>query len=230
MLDPKAAGKFLASQNSRSLEKLELRGETIEDSAIEPLVNNGQFKNLRVLNLFEAANLSVELLQKVLSTSIGENLVHLGLCQTKTDNKCLEIISNSAHYKNVKCLDISYCNDITTDGIKYLANSANFANLEILSLGGLEVEDEGIIAIAKSEHIKKLKIFMIHSTKVTDVAIQEIAKSPNFRGLEILFLDSTSITDEGVRSIAQSEHLPNTLYHLSLQDCDVSEEAITEVC
>eukprot|EP01015_Nassula_variabilis_P002437 TRINITY_DN1138_c0_g1_i3.p1 TRINITY_DN1138_c0_g1~~TRINITY_DN1138_c0_g1_i3.p1 ORF type:complete len:1018 (+),score=227.65 TRINITY_DN1138_c0_g1_i3:67-3120(+) len=230
ILDPKAAGRFLTSQNSRSLEKLELRGETIEDPAIEPLAQNGKFKNLRVLNLFEAANLSVDLLQKVLSTDIGENLVHLGLCQTKTDDRCLEIISQSNHYKNLKCLDISYCNEITTQGIKHLANSQNFANLEILTLGGLEVEDEGIIAIAQSQHIKKLKIFMIHSTKITDAAVHEIAKSPNFRGLEILFLDSTSITDEGVKSIAQSEHLPNTLYHLSLQDCDVSEEAITEVC
>lgn len=31
ILDSGAAGSFLASKNSRSLEKLELKGETIED-------------------------------------------------------------------------------------------------------------------------------------------------------------------------------------------------------
>ena len=50
----------------------------------------------------------------------------------------------------MKCLDVSYCNDITTEGIKILAESPNFSNLEILTLGGLDIEDEGIIAIANS--------------------------------------------------------------------------------
>ena len=116
-----------------------------------------------------------------------------------TDDVLMALVDNIKLLRQIINLDLSYT-DVSSQGISYLAASANVFNLESLDISCTEVDDIGMIAVANSNYLTGLtKIVFQNCSRITKVSIKFLAGKT--QGLNFSWQD---VIETGVLNIPAS--------------------------
>lgn len=146
--------------------------------------------------------------------SPDNRLVSLNLDNTRLTNKTIRIVASKC--PKLKSISLRNCNQVTDEGVLYLANSCPMINKFILNHARFnqhEVND--LIAVSNQQNSfgRSKQKNIILSTRVTDVGITGLAHSC-YKLCELGLAGCTSLTDDAIKQIAVC--CPNlTLLNLS---------------
>lgn len=157
----------------------------------------------------------------------------LGLCGAGLENGGLNVLLRSPHLGKVEALDLSFngicdagvwlladcrnlpslttlaLNDngnITTAGVKRLAESVHFGGLKVLDLSANDLGDGGIAALARSRTLARLHTLRVRNNHIGDAGCEALAGSPLFARMIAhdprLDLRQNSINAAGLKALA----------------------------
>ena len=116
----------------------------------------------------------------------------LKLPPSTTDEQLAEKLKGRA---DLKSLDLSYCREITDEGLAHLKG---LTKLKELSLASTKITDAGLVHL---KGLTKLKELGLASTKITDAGLVHLK---GLSKLELLYLKETEITDAGVKDLKEA--------------------------
>ena len=118
-------------------------------------------------------------------------------------------------------LDLHNC-AITSESLKYLANSNFSKRIEILNLSQTNINDDGIKYLVLSENLRNLKEIVLKDCEfITEEGVEEIIKSENF---SMLFNPDKILTEfSDFISKQMINVLTNSAYLINIKNIDLSK-------
>lgn len=107
-----------------------------------------------------------------------------------TDNN-IKLLMESPFIRKLLCLEISGSNsnntleNITSDGIQYMANSSDLSQLNSLVLNYINLNDTGLFWIMNSQNLRNVESLSLHGNLLTDTAADIIIAAPIFEALSV---------------------------------------------
>jgi uncharacterized protein (TIGR02996 family) len=205
------------------LRSLKLRGDQLDDAALEPLAAHPTLDNLQLGGVSldadggargGAAIGTIPHLRRLYlsSSTIGDagvarlqpslRSLHLGHCESVSDAACPSI----ARMRDLRFLDLS-STQVTAAGLRMLAG---LSELEHLDLGFLDLGDADLAVLAAFGNLRSLSL--AYGRALSDAAIDTIEQ---LEQLQILDLANADISPAAIDRLAR---LPR-LGHLGLHDC-----------
>ena len=205
------------------LRSLKLRGDHLDDAALEPLAAHPTLDNLQLGGMSfgadggargAAALGAIPHLRRLYlsSSTIGDagvarlqpslRSLHLGHCESVSDAACPSI----ARMRGLRFLDLS-STQVTAAGLQRLAG---LSELEHLDLGFLDLGDADLAVLAAFGNLRSLSL--AYGRALSDAAIDTIEQLDQ---LQTLDLAAAEISPDAIDRLAR---LPR-LGHLGLHDC-----------
>ena len=208
---------------SLPLRSLELRGDHLDDAALEPLAAQPTLDNLQLGGVAlgadggargAAALGTIPHLRRLYlcSSTIGDagvarlqpslRSLHLGHCESISDAAC----SSIARMRGLRFLDLA-STQVTAAGLRMLAG---LSELEHLDLGFLDLGDQDLAALAAFGNLRSLSLAF--GRALSDAAIDTLEQ---LEQLQTLDLAAAEISPAAIDRLAR---LPR-LGHLGVHDC-----------
>lgn len=130
------------------------------------------------------------------------------------ENHGKELAGLLAHFeplKNITSLIVTH-NELGVEGIRLLAESTVFGQVEYLHLGSNNMGDEGVAILARAEVFSKVHTLNLECNKIAAEGARALAASPVFTQLTSLNLVDNRIGDEGAQALADSDNFANLEY------------------
>jgi uncharacterized protein (TIGR02996 family) len=137
----------------------------------------------------------------------------LNLSCNDLGNGGVHVLVRSAHLKHVGALDLGF-NGLDDDGVKALAAASGLPALRELALNDNgQVTSEGVRAVAESPFLGGLRSLDLSGNDVNDLGVRALAASRCLPALESVKLAGNHIGDAGVVALAASPLLARCLKH-----------------
>jgi uncharacterized protein (TIGR02996 family) len=118
----------------------------------------------------------------------------------------MERLASSKTLTRLRVLSIPVSSNNDTDevgdpGCAAIADSPNFAHLEVLELPRTEIGDAGATALAGSPHLANLRRLDLSYNEVEDAGALALAASPHLRSLKELLFEGTPASPDAIRAL-----------------------------
>jgi uncharacterized protein (TIGR02996 family) len=160
-----------ASEYLRDLETLDVSGNALAPTSFRVIMRGDAFQNLHSLVLH------------------GNRLRDQGLIDLVASSLLPRLM------KHTPILDLRR-NEIGAEGVRALAQSPHFANVEVLQLDHNALGDDGLRALADVWHNTSLQVLSLHDNHISDSGLYALAKSPLMATLRVLDLTGNFVTQE----------------------------------
>jgi uncharacterized protein (TIGR02996 family) len=179
---------------------------------IHKLILSALLAEVRELDLCgnELGNAGVELLVR---SQFLQNIDDLNLADNWLDDSGVQALSRSSTLPRLSVLALNNNEQITSEGIKALADSPFFAGLTTLDISRCDVNDSGVRAIVGSKAFSRLHTLRLAGNHIGDAGVTALAKSSllvrMLGRVPKLELSANSIGAEGAAALAASPALAN---------------------
>ena len=198
------------------LEQLGIPNAAISDPGLKKLANLKNLQeNLHLLQISNCLNITDEGVKSTIALKRLSNLYIQGCRFSGAGLKRLDLkvlwanrsaindegLRCIAGMKNLRSLDLSFCENITDAGLGKLAS---LLQLEELCLSGCkQITDLGLRNLAALKNLRKLEL--CGCEKITDQGLQSLASLVNLRELHLE--NCSGFTDQGLQSLASLVNL-----------------------
>jgi uncharacterized protein (TIGR02996 family) len=192
----------LAKRCFPHLTSLDLRGNALYDTGIEPLTDGALLQSLHTLDLSD------------------NNLGHTGA----------QMLAQSAHASSLTSLDV-HGNRIQAVGALALLESPRLDRLTSLNLSWNALGDEGndgIPRLAQASGLMRLHHLSLAGNYFGPEGARALAESPHLASLRFLDLSNNPIKEKGAQALADSPYL-DRLAGLDLRDAGLRKRAVTKL-
>lgn len=105
-------------------------------------------------------------------------LEHLDLSFNSLCDGGMRLLAKCGAMPNLHELELTDNGQISSDGLKALAESPFFTALRVLDISGNDVSDAGVRAVAESRMLSKLHTFRVFANHIGDAGVAALAESP----------------------------------------------------
>ena len=212
------------SEHLGSLESLSLKNSYYGGDAIAALLSNPKLARLRALDLYNNSYVADEVIDVLADAACVFSLEKLGLAGCGVDDENLERLVGSCHVKTLVKLDLSYNDDLTSEGLIpfFEAGGETLANLEKLYVASTGVDGVAVSALAGSANMTRLRVLGLHYCQVGNDGAVAIAASDHLGALEEVTLSLNRVGDKGAIALAKTDRLPS-MRSLTLGDNKIGE-------
>lgn len=198
-INPQAC-KYLESEASESITKIELKDLDLPDSYALMLANNSKFEHLEKLNL--SGNRITDEGGLAIGKDLSwQNLQELDLSYNLLGDKSAEEISKNDIWKSLRILNLA-TNKISDEGGEAIGKNISWTNLEELRLNENMVGDRSAKSIGKNTSWKELNRLILNTNNISDEGCVEIARNKTWKKLIELNFSSNKIGDQGTAELA----------------------------
>ncbi|MCI0703041.1 MAG: TIGR02996 domain-containing protein [Planctomycetia bacterium] len=160
------------------------------------------FRLLRVrrLRLLDAA----PVMPKLAACPLLAGVRDLDLCGCELGNGGVNVLVRSPHLKELVALDLGF-NGLDDAGVSVLARSSALANLTALALNDNDqITSDGLRALAESPFFAGLTSLDVSGNDINDHGVRAAVTSPIFGRLRCFKVNGNHIGDAGVTSLVRS--------------------------
>ena len=198
------AAAIAACLRLAGLTELNLADNQIGDPGLTAIARSPHLRSLRVLNVAENPGVRAYSVAALAASPVAAGLeeLYLGPCGGSNGAAAL---AGSGRFTRLGALDLDD-DALRADGVRAIAESANFAGLTGLRLRGV-FGSAGAEAIAASPHLTGLRDLFLVGCGIGDAGAAALADSPNAARLRTLNLGLNNLTDAAALALAKSPHL-----------------------
>jgi len=171
-----------------NLKTLSLELGTISDNDLKILLESPNLQNMETLNLRELKTEKSTLLYDTICNLKLKNLKKLIIRGFEMPIDKWEQFAKNVSFLSLESLELSNCWEIQNKGIKYIAKSENFKNLEFLNLNSSYSDRLELEAFCASANFPNLKNLSFESSKLSKQAFRNLFSNENFSAIQKLNL------------------------------------------
>ncbi len=196
---------------------------------LEPLCRVQGSPNLKILDLVHNS-LGTEGIRLLCEAPWASGLTWLGLTENHLDDNSIQLIAESGRFLKLRTLhlgdnwnfDANHEHHAITDASAFaIANSTQFANLRILTVGSNSITERGVEALMYSPH-SNLSGLGLQRCELTKQATDLFATSPRLKRMTWLDLSANDLPDNALLPLAESPYL-SRLCELDIRGCGASD-------
>lgn len=152
---------------------------------------------VKKLDLKHLKDLTDEQLTSLIKAYPNLQVLNLSFCKQISD----EGLASLAQLQNLQTLNLSMCNKITDQGLAYLAQ---LKNLQILNLAACtQITDQGLVSLTQLQKLKTLGLSGCY--RIKDQGLKSLEQLQNLQTLTLT--GCIQITDRGLAFLAQLKNL-----------------------
>jgi uncharacterized protein (TIGR02996 family) len=164
----------------------------------------GQIRELDLTNC-SLGNNDITLLARARQLS---RLEVLGLGFNHLTDQSLRTLADVSHLVDLRELSLNDNRQISTPGVRALADSPNFGNLRLLDLSGNGLSETALKVLINGEHLKRLEALALQTNNIGDGGVEALAHSELLGRMltrsPVLDLSRNNIGPLGARALAES--------------------------
>lgn len=207
------------------LEHLCLADWTFTDHEVSLLANALQCDALKHLSIHRCEFTDAQLALLCQQAQWLGQIQHLSLWGNQITSDGLKQLAQTPSLSSLEILSL-WDNDVTSDGVEALADAPFFKHLHRLDFDDNLIDDEGLIALAHARSIERITSFELYENKVSFRGLEAICASPIFAHLKTLNIRfNTKISPHGIHAMADSPMLAS-LEHLNIAGCHVDDDTL----
>lgn len=179
----------------------------------EELANDGEQYGGANINFTPNQKTIFECIRDKTVLKIQDKYVFSKSGQNLAENHGSELAALIAHFEPLKTITslIITHNDLGVEGIRLLAESSVFGQVEYLHLGSNNLGDDGVKILSQSTIFAHIHTLNLECNKITAEGAKALADSV-FNKLTSLSLVDNRIGDAGAKFLAESDTLANLTY------------------
>lgn len=179
----------------------------------EELVNDGEQYGGSKIGYSQNQKTIIECIRDKTVLKIQDKYVFSKTGQNLGEHHGKELAQLIAHFEPLKIITslIITHNDLGAEGIRMLAESSVFGQVEYLHLGSNNLGDEGVKILSQAAIFSQIHTLNLECNKITAEGARALATSV-FSKLTSLNMVDNKIGDEGARFLADSDTLGNLTY------------------
>jgi Ran GTPase-activating protein (RanGAP) involved in mRNA processing and transport len=196
----------IARSKRFELRTLRVMENRLGDKAVAALAAAPTMRRLRELR-FHYDRIGGEALKAIAASPQLAALRRLQMSQCKIDAAGIRALTRSTTLTGLVELNLGTNPAFGPDVVRDLGESANFRELESLTLDGMKLGDDGLGLLADIETLPRLETLSIQNNDFTDAGLDALARWPQLKRLRSLDLGTNAITADGIARLLRIEGL-----------------------